>query len=87
MSTAFAPTVRHLAFSTQFRGHATWLSPGVLLAHATAPSSAFVTQIDTEGIRGVVEARAGEEAHLECRLTFRDGSSFEELSRTGLSER
>jgi hypothetical protein len=79
VSAAFVPLVRHLAFSAQFRGHATWLSPGVLVARATAPSSALVTQFDSSGIHGVVEERAGGEAHLECRLTFNDASSFEEV--------
>ncbi len=63
----------------QFRGHATWLEPGVLLAHATAPSSALVTLIDSVGVHGSLETRDGDEAHLECRLTFQDDRSFSEL--------
>jgi hypothetical protein len=71
--------MRHVAFSMQFRGHSTRLSPGVLTARATAPSSAFVTQIDPDGVHGRFELRDGAEAHLECRLTFLDDSRFEEV--------
>ena len=71
--------MHHVAFSMQFRGHSTWLSPGVLTARATAPSSALVTQVDPDGVHAHLEARDGEEAHLECRLTFLDDSRFEEV--------
>ena len=71
--------MRHVAFSMQFRGHSTRLSPGVLTARATAPSSALVTQVDPDGLHSHLEARDGEEAHLECRLTFLDDSRFEEV--------
>jgi hypothetical protein len=71
--------MRHVAFSMQFRGHSTQLSPGVLIARATAPSSALVTQVDPDGVHSHHEARAGDEAHLECRLTFLDESRFEEV--------
>ena len=63
----------------QFRGHATWLEPGVVLARATAPSSALVTLIDSVGVHGSLEVRDGDEAHLECRLTFQDECHFSEL--------
>ena len=71
--------MRHVAFSMQFRGHSTRLSPGVLTARATAPSSALVTQINHDGVHGRLEARTGHEAHLECRLTFLDDNRFEEV--------
>ncbi len=71
--------MRQVAFSMQFRGHSTRLSPGVLTARATAPSSALVTRVDRDGVHGHVEARDGEEAHLECRLTFLDDRRFEEV--------
>ncbi len=71
--------MRHVAFSMQFRGHSTGLSPGVLTARATAPSSALVTEIDAEGVHGHLEPRDGDEAHLECRLTFLDDSRFDEV--------
>jgi len=38
--------MQHLAFSMQFRGHSTRLSPGVVTAQATAPSAALVTRVD-----------------------------------------
>ncbi|HZQ63851.1 MAG TPA: hypothetical protein VFA66_01320 [Gaiellaceae bacterium] len=71
--------MRHVAFSMQFRGHSTRLSPGVVTARATAPSSALITQIDPDGVHGRLEVRDGEEAHLECRLTFLDDVRFEEV--------
>jgi hypothetical protein len=71
--------MRHVAFSMQFRGHSTWLSPGVLTARATAPSSALVTRVDLDGVHAHLEPREGDEAHLECRLTFLDDSRFEEV--------
>ena len=71
--------MRHAAFSIHFRGHSTRLSPGVLTARATAPSSALVTEIDADGVHGRLEPREGEEAHLECRLTFLDEARFEEV--------
>lgn len=71
--------VQHVAFSMQFRGHSIRLSPGVLTARATAPSSALVTQVDPDGVHSRLEIRDGDEAHLECRLTFLDDSRFEEV--------
>jgi hypothetical protein len=75
------PEMRHAAFSVHFRGHSIRLSPGVLTARATAPSSALVTEIDADGVHGRLEPHEGEEAHLECRLTFLDldESRFEEV--------
>ena len=63
----------------QFRGRSTRLSPGVLTARATAPSSALVTEVSSDGVHGRIEARAGDEAHLECRLTFLDDRRFDEV--------
>ncbi len=71
--------MRHVAFSMQFRGHSTRLSPGVLTARATAPSSALITEVDPDGVHGRLEVRDGQEAHLECRLTFLDDTRFEEV--------
>jgi hypothetical protein len=71
--------MRHLAFSMQFRGQSTRLSPGVVTAQATAPSAALVTRVDEEGVHGRLELGDGDEAHLECRLTFLDETRFEEV--------
>src|SRR5919204_1319030 len=71
--------MRHVAFSMQFRGHSTRLSPAVLTARATAPSSALITEVDLDGVHSRLEVRDGEEAHLECRLTFLDATRFEEV--------
>ena len=71
--------MRHLTFSVHFRGHSVRLSPGVLTAEAVAPSSALVTEIDSDGVHARLEPGNGAEAHLECRLTFLDESSFEEV--------
>ena len=73
------PAMRHITFSMQFRGRSTRLTPGVLTARATAPSSALITEIDDAGVRARFEQRDGEEAHLECRLTFLDDRRFEEV--------
>jgi hypothetical protein len=71
--------MEHVAFSMQFRGHSTRLTPGVLTARATAPSSALVTEVAVDGVRGRLEPREGGEAHLECRLTFLDERRFDEV--------
>ena len=76
---AHARRVHHVAFSMQFRGQSTRLSPGVLTARATAPSSALVTEVFADGVHGRLESRPGDEAHLECRLTFLDECHFEEV--------
>ncbi len=68
-----------VAFSMQFRGHATLLAPGVLTARASAPSGGLVTRIDRDGIHGTFEPLEGEEALLERRLTFLDETRFEEV--------
>jgi hypothetical protein len=62
-----------------FRGTSVPLSPGVLTARATAPSGALVTRIDTAGVVSAFEPAEGEEAHLECRLTFLDDGRFDEV--------
>ena len=68
-----------LAFSMEFRGHATLLSPGVLTARATAPSGGLLTRIDSLGVHCRFEEVEGEEALLERRLTFLDETRFEEV--------
>ena len=73
------PAVHPVAFSVQFRGQSTPLSPGVLTTRATAPSSAVVTKIRGDGVRGTFERADGGEAHLECLLTFLDDSRFDEV--------
>ena len=72
----------HFHCMMQFRGHATWLEPGVVLARATAPSSALVTLIDSVGVHGSLEVRDGDEAHLECRLTFRTSATSPSSARS-----
>lgn len=62
-----------------FRGHSTSISPGVLTARATCPSAALLTRIDADGVHGAVEPLPGDEAHLECRLTLRDGGLYDEV--------
>lgn len=62
-----------------FRGTSVLLSPGVLTARATAPSGALVTRIGAAGVRSSFELAEGEEAHLECRLTFLDEERFDEV--------
>jgi hypothetical protein len=70
--------VSSLSYSLQFRGHATPLDPGVLIARASAPSCALVTTIDGDGVHGRLEPRDGGEALLELRLTLRDDTTFDE---------
>jgi hypothetical protein len=71
--------MRAIAFTMEFRGRSTPLRPGVLTTCASAPSGALVTRIDGDGVHGAFEAVDGDEALLECRLTFVDESNFEEL--------
>lgn len=71
--------MRLVSFSMQFRGQTTPLSPGVLTARASAPSGGLVTRIDGDGVHGTFESAEGEEALLECRLTFIDENRFEEV--------
>jgi hypothetical protein len=54
-----------LAFSLEFRGYSTELSPGVLTARATAPANG-------------VTADGAAEALLERRVTFLSETSFED---------
>ena len=68
-----------VAFSMEFRGHSTLLSPGVLTARATAPSGGLVTRIDGDGVHGAFEPVDGDEALLERRLTFLNDTTFEEV--------
>ena len=70
--------MRAIAFSMEFRGHSTPLTPGVLSARGTAPSGALVTHIDSEGVHGEFEPHDGSEALLERRLTFLNETTFED---------
>ncbi|HZQ82648.1 MAG TPA: hypothetical protein VFB25_11795 [Gaiellaceae bacterium] len=70
--------MRAIAFSMEFRGQSTPFTPGVLSARGTAPSGAFVTRIDHEGVHGTFEPREGAEALLERRLTFLNETTFED---------
>lgn len=70
--------MRAIAFSMEFRGHSTPLTPGVLSARATGPSGAHVTRIDSDGIHGAFEPNDGAEALLERRLTFLNETTFED---------
>src|SRR5581483_6397209 len=71
--------MHHLAFSMEFRGHSTPLSPGVLTTRATAPSGGLLTRIDGRGVHGEFQAVDGGEALIERRLTFVDDTAFEEV--------
>jgi hypothetical protein len=71
-----------LPYSLQFRGHATRIEPGVLLARASAPSCAFVTTVD-HGVRGRFESAPGGEALLEARVSFVGERAFELLGTIG----
>jgi hypothetical protein len=73
------PQIHPVWFSMQFRGHSTRLSPGVLTARGSAPSGGLVTRIGRDGVHGSFEPVAGDEALLECRLTFLDDTRFEEV--------
>lgn len=68
-----------VAFSLHFRGTSAPLSPGVLTARATAPSGALLTQIDDAGPHAWFHEVDGDEAHMECRLTFADETHFDEV--------
>jgi hypothetical protein len=62
-----------IVLTAEFRGHATWLEPGVLLGHATAPTE-------------VRDPWIGSEAHLESRKTFFDDGRFEETGTIGFGD-
>lgn len=68
-----------LAYSLQFRGTAVHVSPRVLEAHATAPSSVLVTCVDEQGLAGRFEPGDGYEAVLESRIVLDDDGSFDEV--------
>jgi hypothetical protein len=70
--------MRAIAFSMEFRGQSTPLTPGVISARGTAPSGALVTRIDGEGVHGAFEPGDGAEALLERRLTFLNETTFED---------
>ena len=69
--------MRALSYSLDFRGNATFSEPGVLLARANAPSGAFRTTVDGDGVRGRFEPAPGGEATLEARLSLLDDGAFE----------
>ena len=71
--------MRPIAFSMHFRGHSRSLSPGVLTARARAPRAALVTGVDDGVMHQHLDLFASHEALLECRLTFFDNTSFEEV--------
>jgi hypothetical protein len=64
--------VQPIAFSLEFRGYSTALSPGVLTARASAPGGELT--------------RNGGEALLERRLTFLSETSFEEAGTISFGE-
>ena len=61
-----------LTYALQFRGRATRSSARRIVADLSAPSSALVTNLLVEGIRGRFELAAGGEARLRCELVLED---------------
>ena len=69
--------VRALSYSLDFRGSATRVEPGILLARASAPSGALVTTVDGDGVRSRFEAAPGGEATLYARLDLLGEDAFD----------
>ena len=68
--------MKPVTFSLQFRGVATLVEPGVLLARATAPGCSLVTVVDEEGVHGHFEPAPGGEAVLESRMRIGEDGRF-----------
>ena len=70
--------MKPLAYTLQFRGTTSHVSPRVLEARATAPSSVLATSVHDEGVTAHMHAEDGREAVLQSRLVFAEDGSFDE---------
>ena len=62
-----------LTYALQFRGRASRSPSRRMVAELSAPSSALVTNLLVEGLRGRYELAAGGEARLRSELVMEDG--------------
>ncbi len=68
--------MKPIAYSLEFRGRATPVGPHVLRMRLAAPSSALITTLGAEGVRGRLEEVPGGEATFESELSLSEHSSF-----------
>ena len=71
--------MKPLTYSLQFRGRASSARADVLRFRLSAPSSALVTTVGPDGLRGAIEDVAGRAAMLESELVLDGESRFHEV--------
>jgi hypothetical protein len=69
-----------ILYAMQFTGQASPVNEAgtVLKAATTAPSCSITTTVGAQGVSGMVQPLAGEQAAFESTVTFMDASSFQE---------
>jgi hypothetical protein len=68
--------MKPIAYSLQFRGRATALRSDRLRFELAAPSSALITTVGPDGVRGVLEEAPGGEATFEAELSLGEDLTF-----------
>jgi hypothetical protein len=67
-----------ITYSLQFRGRASSIAADRLRLRLTAPSSALVTSLGPNGVRGALEDVSGGDATLEAELSLHEQSTFDD---------
>jgi hypothetical protein len=70
--------MKPIIYSLQFRGRASSVRSDVLTFRLSAPSSAFLTTVGHDGVRGSIEDLVGREALFESELMLDVPSAFRE---------
>jgi len=71
--------MKPIAYSLQFRGRATSPRSDLLRFSLTAPSTALVTTVGPDGVRGAFEDVPGGEATFEGELALSEQSTFDDF--------